>query len=76
MTVANSTFVAPGVFNDESYTVRVFAQKATQVQLELLGAVVGFAPTTSTAAVAAAPSRRVQRQAKLRARLVTSVQNR
>lgn len=79
ITVTNSIFVAPSTSAPSSaantyYTVRVYTSRPTHLLIDILGAVIGYsaAPATSTAA----PDRRLQRQAKQRARLVKAIKNR
>jgi hypothetical protein len=78
ITVTNSIFVAPSTSAPASaagafYTVRVYTSRPTHLLIDILGAVIGCsaAPATSTAA----PDRRLQRQAKQRARLVKAIRN-
>jgi hypothetical protein len=79
VTASNSIFVAPATSAPSSaantyYTVRVFTSRPTHVMVDILGAVTGYsaAPASSTGA----PDRRLQRQAKQRARLIKAVKNR
>jgi hypothetical protein len=79
ITVTNSIFVAPSTSApasaaDTYYTVRVYTSRSTHLLIDMLGAVIGYssAPATSTAA----PDRRLQRQAKQRARLIKAIKNR
>jgi hypothetical protein len=79
VTATNSIFVAPSTSApssaaDSYYTVRIYTSRPTHVFIDILGAVVGYsaAPASSTAA----PDRRLQRQAKQRARLIKAVKNR
>jgi hypothetical protein len=79
ITATNSIFLAPSTSAPVSagntyYTVRVYTSKSTHLLIDILGAVIGYsaAPAASTAA----PDRRLQRQAKQRARLIKAIKNR
>jgi hypothetical protein len=74
--VANQAFVGPEI-SGGAYTVRIYASQPTQVLLDLVGAVTGFAPTGPSAAKTSATARRLaNRQAKQRDRLVKSIRSR
>ena len=79
VTATNSIFVAPSTSApastaDTYYTVRVYTSRPTHLFIDVLGAVTGYsaAPATSTGT----PDRRLQRQAKQRARLIKAIKNR
>jgi hypothetical protein len=79
VTATNSIFVAPATSAPASaantyYTVRVYTSHPTHVMVDILGAVTGYPATAASPSVA--PDRRLQRQAKQRARLIKAIKNR
>jgi hypothetical protein len=79
VTLTNSIFVAPATSApasaaDTYYTVRVYTTRSTHVMIDILGAVTGYSVASATST--GAPDRRLQRQAKQRARLVKAIKDR